>query len=213
MRFPPEVHDRIAGLLEYPGPAGAEMAAAEALAAADLVPAAREGLLRFAAEAGRIGTGGLEELYTRTFDNCPERALEVGWQAFGETYARGAFLVGMRERLRDAGVPETGELPDHLGHVLRVLGRMPEETAAAFADGVIQNAVRKMIDGFPEKDHAYLGPVEAAAAVVASHVKGGGESGVGSGSGSGTGSGNPTENRLPTESGTAPSACWDHDHE
>ena len=69
----------------------------------------------------QLGSTELEELYTRTFDINPVCSLEVGWHLFGEDYNRGAFLVRMRGLLREHGIEEGAELPDHLESVLRVL--------------------------------------------------------------------------------------------
>ncbi|MBI3071389.1 MAG: molecular chaperone TorD family protein [Deltaproteobacteria bacterium] len=69
----------------------------------------------------------LEELYTSTFDIQGNVCLDVGYQLFGETYKRGQFIVKLRVALREAGVSEAGELPDHLPSVLRFLARRDEE--------------------------------------------------------------------------------------
>ena len=65
----------------------------------------------------------LQEEYTAAFDFDPACALDLGWHLFGESRERGAFLAGLREDLKSAGITETHELPDHLTHVLALLGR------------------------------------------------------------------------------------------
>lgn len=65
-----------------------------------------------------------EELYTRTFDLNPPAAPYVGFQIWGESYQRGAFLAMMNRALAEAGVETEGELPDHLIPVLRYLSRV-----------------------------------------------------------------------------------------
>ena len=82
-------------------------------------------------EVVEVGQGGfvhhtaepsaLEEAFTGTFDVNPACALEVGWHLFGEEYARGMFLVRMREELRKYGLAESSELPDHVSHVLAIV--------------------------------------------------------------------------------------------
>ena len=48
---------------------------------------------------------------------------------FGEEYARGMFLVRMREEMRKYNLAESVELPDHISHVLAVVAAMPDDEA------------------------------------------------------------------------------------
>jgi len=79
----------------------------------------------------------------------PVSTLEIGWHLFGEQYERGEFLVNMRGRLREAGIPEIGELPDHLLHVLPLLDRLDPQDARAFADTFVLPALEKIAAGMP----------------------------------------------------------------
>lgn len=103
----------------------------------------------------------LEEVFTRTFDSNAERALELGWHLHGENYARGAFMVRMRNLLREHGIEERGELPDHVSHVLPVLARAPEDLAGALARGVVTPALNKIIEGFADEENPYYGVVSS----------------------------------------------------
>ncbi len=47
----------------------------------------------------------------------------IGYQLFGDTYKRGEFLAQLNARFREHGLDVAGELPDHLGMVLRYLAR------------------------------------------------------------------------------------------
>lgn len=85
-----------------------------------------------------------EELYTRTFDLNPVCCLEIGWHLFGEHYERGRFLVDMRRTLRGLGLSESGELPDHLSHVLSALGFAEDHGLQALA-GMALHAVDRML--------------------------------------------------------------------
>lgn len=67
----------------------------------------------------------VQELYTQTFDLNPVCTLDVGHYLFGEDYQRGVFLAHLRGSLEEAGLEESGELPDHLPVVLRWLARVP----------------------------------------------------------------------------------------
>jgi len=97
----------------------------------------------------------MEELYTRTFDINPVASLEIGWHLFGETYDRGAFLVKMREMLRQHNIEESSELPDHLTHCLLVFGRMSKNESAEFARQYLLPSLDKIIDGFQGKENPY----------------------------------------------------------
>ena len=130
-------HLELAAALSYPEQEGAR--------------AALESFPGFAA----IDATGLEELYTRTFDINPVCSLETGWHLFGEDYNRGAFLVRMRGVLRQHGVPEGAELPDHLESALRVLAAMKADDASDLAREFILPAVMKMRIPFEKNDNPY----------------------------------------------------------
>ena len=163
------LHADVAALLEYPAVTGAEGLAARALHVAAALPEAAAELSAFAQAAQALGTDGLEELHTRTFDHAPARALELGWHAFGETYTRGAFLVRMRELLRGHGVAEGSELPDHATLVLRLLPLLPPATAQALVRDALGEAGDTLLAGFTgsgAEANPYLGPVHAAVLLI-----------------------------------------------
>ncbi len=112
-------------------------------------------LHRFSAHVAASSLEELEELFTRTFDLNPVCCLEVGWQLYGEDYNRGSFLVNMRQQIRNHGLSESLELPDHLSNVLPLLARIgPEESAALCASHILP-AVKKMQEGLAGKDNPY----------------------------------------------------------
>ena len=90
----------------------------------------------------------LEEAYTRAFDLNPTCSLEIGWHLFGEEYVRGLFMVRMRNEMRERGLEETGELPDHVVHVLAVLAAMHPDPARELARACVCPAVGKMLAAF-----------------------------------------------------------------
>jgi nitrate reductase assembly molybdenum cofactor insertion protein NarJ len=172
MRASVDIHDRIADLLGYPSAGGAARVLAIASDVASFEPGLAEALRPLIELAGTGRTGELEESYAAAFDNNAERALEVGWHAFGENYTRGAFLVRMRERLREHGIQETSELPDHLSHVLRVLGRAEERQATLLTEAIVLPAVEKMLAAAPKAD-PWRGAVEAARELLKTHLAAG----------------------------------------
>ena len=108
----------------------------------------------------------IQELYTRTFDINPVCSLEVGWHIYGEDYARGALLVKMREQLREMNLPESQELPDHLTHVLALLGRLDGEESDEFAARYVIPGLQKMLDGMQDTEIPYRALLETVMAVV-----------------------------------------------
>lgn len=155
------VHDVLAALLAYPTEG---FAARVAAAPGELRPAcarAAERLAPFVDYVQQHAPSDLEELYTRTFDINPACSLEVGWHLYGERYDRGEFLVRMRNYLRALGLPESVELPDHLTHVLPVLGRLTREDAEAFALHFVLPALDKMCAAWGEEPNPYRGVLEA----------------------------------------------------
>lgn len=156
-----EALDALGALLAYPGP-GFDTTFDEALEVLERVDrATAEGLAPLALRLGASEPTSIEELYTRTFDINPLCTLELGWQLYGEDYNRGAFMVRLRELMREVGVEEGSELPDHLVHVLPVLGRLDDARAADLASGFLLPSLRKMIEGFAEEGNPYRALVEA----------------------------------------------------
>jgi len=94
----------------------------------------------------------LEELYTATFDLKPVCYPYIGYQLFGDTYKRGEFLARLNARYRESGFVVQGELPDHLGAILRYLARTWD--ADLVAEGVIPSLDRMIdqLEGNPYRD-------------------------------------------------------------
>jgi nitrate reductase assembly molybdenum cofactor insertion protein NarJ len=173
VRPAPEVHDALACLLTYPGGPAGEGGVMTYPVAAKLVaracPEVAADLRAFSEGIRGLDAGELEELYTRTFDNVADRSLEVGWQLFGENYARGVLMVRFRALMREYDVPEHTELPDHLTHVLALLARAPERKASAFACHQVLQAVEKMLEGVRSYESPWVGVLEATRKVLLMH--------------------------------------------
>jgi nitrate reductase delta subunit len=147
-----ETYDALARLLTYPN---CDYRRQLALSIGVAPPPAGAELVRFATEIGELSTEQSQELFTRTFDLNPLCSLELGWHLFGENYERGLLLVRMREELRQAGIAETTELPDHLTHGLLLLGRLDHGRAADFAAAIVLPALMKMLDAMRGKNTTY----------------------------------------------------------
>ena len=109
------------------------------------------GLHAFATELERLSPSQIQEEFIATFDWNPATALDLGWHLYGEQYARGEFLVRVREELRRYGIRESAELPDHLTHILPLLGCMDQTEAAQFAREYVAPPVAKLVAALDQK--------------------------------------------------------------
>lgn len=101
----------------------------------------------------------IEELFTRTFDLNPSTCLEVGWHLYGEDYQRGEFLVKMRQSLEGFDIPESGELPDHLSHCLKLLTALEDDEVQIFSENYLLPAIGKILNNF-SGDNPYKPVIE-----------------------------------------------------
>ncbi len=110
----------LAEAFAYPRPGTAE----ELRAAVDQLESdtVRKRFARFVGDVAGLGLAEWEELHTRTLDLSPLFAPYVGYVAWGDNYQRGEFMATMKVALEAAGIDGSGELPDHLGVVLQLLG-------------------------------------------------------------------------------------------
>ncbi len=115
----------------------------------------------FISEIATKTLGEREEIFTQSFDINPIGNLEVGWHLYGEQYERGAFLVMCRELLRKLNIEESVELPDHLSHLLILVGLMSKEEATKFTEKYILLALEKIILKFSEKENIYENLLQA----------------------------------------------------
>lgn len=149
------IYDLTASLLVYPGADYADQIERCRQAFAATLPQAEEHLITFAEAISHRSFQVVEELFTTTFELNPLCALEVGWHLFGENYSRGEFLVQMRQALRKYDLPESTELPDHLSHVLPVLGRLGVSESRLFAQQYVLPALDKMLAGLAGKQNPF----------------------------------------------------------
>jgi nitrate reductase delta subunit len=157
-----EAADALAAMFEYPGEDYRARLARCRRTLADADAGLAELLDRFEKAIAGLSTEAQQELFTQSFDLSPACVLDLGWHLFGEQYERGEFLVKLRGLLRDAGLRESAELPDHLTHVLRLLGRMEPEGAEEFAAACVFPALKKARGGFGETPNAFALLLDAA---------------------------------------------------
>ena len=148
-------------LLSYPGPYTSEAAELLYVILMSDVPEAAGEIAAFGAFLEQHELWELEEAFTQAFDVNPACALDIGWHLFGEEYARGMFLVRMREELRKHGLVETAELPDHITHVLAIIGEMSDDDASRFVRACMLPAMLKMRAALAATDSPYVGVVSS----------------------------------------------------
>ncbi len=159
--------DGLADLLAYPREDHAAVAAASRAAVAGASADAAALLDPLVSHLATADIAACEESYIRVFELNPVCALEVGWQLYGEQYARGVFMVKMRELTREVGVDPGTELPDHLPNSLRVLGRLDDAKATKLATSFMRPAVNKMREALADREgDPYRGVLDAIALLL-----------------------------------------------
>lgn len=162
----PKILRSFGRLLDYPNDQTAESAELLYIILQDELPESARDVASFGAFLEQHELWEVEEAYTRVFDISPDCALEIGWHLFGEEYARGMFLVRMREELRKYNLPETTELPDHISHVLDVAAAMPDKESDQFVPACVQPAIEKMRQSLQEQETPYKHLLDCLAAVL-----------------------------------------------
>ncbi|MBC8346109.1 MAG: nitrate reductase molybdenum cofactor assembly chaperone [Candidatus Marinimicrobia bacterium] len=112
----------------------------------------------------------LQEKFTQTFDMNPATCLDLGWHLYGEAYERGAFMVKVRELLRDNQIEESSELPDHLTHVLSAIQVLDKDDQKSFIKKYVQPAMKKILAGFGESDNPYKQAIQFINGILAERV-------------------------------------------
>lgn len=145
----------LAEALTYPNQSTPALVARCADAAAWAPPEAAGDLCAYAACLAGEPIAAAQEQFIAAFDFDPKCTLDLGWHLFGENYDRGDFLVRLRGLLAANGLDEGHELPDHLPNVLRLLGRLPADAAAALAAESVVPAVDKILEGLGPREGPY----------------------------------------------------------
>ncbi|HLC30023.1 MAG TPA: nitrate reductase molybdenum cofactor assembly chaperone [Dehalococcoidia bacterium] len=129
-----------ADILDYPVEALADRTRECEAALLNRAPEAVSPLGEFRSFVEGALQGRLEEVYTGVFDLNPVCHPYVGYQLFGESYKRSAFLLGLKERYGAQGfqAPDS-ELPDRFSVMLRFLAQSNDEALnqEMIADGLV----------------------------------------------------------------------------
>ena len=150
------LYEAFADLLEYPGADWAEkLDCCEEFLACDL-PELLSGYGEFRSGVEGLAVAALQELYTQTFDLNPVCALEVGYHLFGENYKRGIFLANLRETESPYELKQSGQLPDYLPVLLRLVLRLEDdELRTALIAECLVPALTKMAEALDAGANPY----------------------------------------------------------
>ena len=116
----------------------------------------------------------VQELFTTSFDLGPSLVPYLGFHMHGETYRRGMVMARLRAVLQRYEVDEEGELPDHLGPILRLLataGPDPE------LDELVKTELKPGLDKLiaeaakSDSDNPYRSLLTAAARAMEERIK------------------------------------------
>jgi nitrate reductase delta subunit len=153
-------------LLDYPD---RELYAAtpELAQAASRLPARAGGdeLQTFLAHRAAVGELAAQEEYVATFDFHKRASLHLSYYRDGDRRQRGMTLLGLKRRIREAGLElRGGELPDYLPALLEFAALVPQE-----AEPVLRRfraAIELLRVSLRDMNSPYAGVLDALARVL-----------------------------------------------
>ena len=119
-------------LLEYPDRELLDALPAMRAAADEIPGRAGRHLQGFVEHRDRIGRDRAQQEYVATFDFNKRASLHLSYFRDGDRRQRGATLLGIKRRYREAGLElQGGEMPDYLPAILEFAALAPGEDADA----------------------------------------------------------------------------------
>lgn len=149
--------ETLAGLFDYPESGFVPRLQAAQQTFSQTSAATSLGL--FGSRASALSPEEREELYAATFEVTPACVLYVSIHLFGEeNFKRGAFMAALHARYRETGFTPSGELPDHLGNLLRYAARVEEQECRELAEFCLLGPLHKMLAALDAQNpyHALL---------------------------------------------------------
>jgi len=127
--------------------------------------AGRDELQGFLARRAAIGETAAQEEYVATFDFHKRASLHLSYYRDGDRRQRGMTLLGLKRRIREAGLElRGGELPDYLPALLEFAALVPQE-----AEPVLRRfraAIELLRVSLRDIDSPYAGVLDAVAHVL-----------------------------------------------
>ena len=144
-----EALTRLGRLLEYPGHGQLDR---EGEAAARLLPENLP-LTGFLASMALLNPDQREELYTATFDVTPRCVPYLSIHLFGEeNFKRGEFMAALHHQYETRGFEIGGELPDHIGTVLRYAATLEDPERRELLEFCILGPLAKITGSLAEEN-------------------------------------------------------------
>lgn len=158
---------RLAALaLEYPDAELLAAGPAMRAAAHDLPGEAGPLLCAFLDRRAALGEGRAQEEYVATFDFHKRASLHLSYYRDGDRRQRGATLLGLKRRYREAGFElSDGELPDYLPAILEFAALAPGADADAILDRM-RPGIELLRACLHDLDSPYALVLDAVAAVL-----------------------------------------------
>ncbi len=127
--------------------------------------AGRDELQAFLAHRARVGELAAQEEYVATFDFHKRASLHLSYYRDGDRRQRGMTLLGLKRRIREAGLElRGGELPDYLPALLEFAALVPQE-----AEPVLRRfraAIELLRVSLRDIDSPYAGVLDAVSRVL-----------------------------------------------
>jgi nitrate reductase assembly molybdenum cofactor insertion protein NarJ len=99
----------------------------------------------------------LEEVFTRTFDLAPICCPYISAHLYGdESYDRGGFMAHLNLRYEERGFDLKGEMPDHLGAILRFAPNFGAEEFNELIHFCLSVPVKEMTAGLESSENCYF---------------------------------------------------------
>jgi len=162
------VYTSLGDLLKYPAPGylGRTMLLARELQTA--CPAAAAHIEVFADEISAQPLEKLQETYTRAFDISPHCIPYISVFLFGEeNFKRATLMAGLKERYVENGIDLEGELPDHLGVILRYANVFDDDEWRELACWCVPGPLKEMVRGLTRAKSPYRHVLETVRLVFA----------------------------------------------
>ena len=119
-------------------------------------PLAGEHLSKFLSEIEDYSDSKIEEIFTRTFDMAPACNPYITAYLYGaENYERGNLMTKLNERYQEAQFPTNGELPDHLGLILKFSPHFSPEELSELLEFCLLKPVEDMYACIEHDENPY----------------------------------------------------------
>lgn len=170
---PPRVLGSLSCLLDYPRQSYRQRAAAAGDELRGRYPEAAQAVDTFLSRISELSDGALEELYTRTFDVAPMCVPYVTSYIYGaESFERGNLMSQLSDIYRKRGFDAAGELPDHIGVLLRFSALLDCEELHDLASYCLTRPLGEMIVCLEGSDNPFVLVLKSIRSVIETDLPG-----------------------------------------